>query len=112
VFALGAALLSPPPQAAAADPVPVIDLCAGRCDDLLPPGENGNATLAEILGNVLFGTQPAHSSDQLARYDSLVAGQSTLTDDKLTTFSTTPPSVSRPTGRVGHHPAQRRHDHP
>jgi len=85
VFALGAPC-SPTTPGAAADPVPVIDLCAAGGDDLLPPGENGNATLAEILGNVLFGTQPAHSSDQLARYDSLVAGQSTLTDDKLTTF--------------------------
>ncbi|MFJ2651407.1 penicillin acylase family protein [Streptomyces sp. NPDC087420] len=92
VFALGAALLSPPPRAAAADPdsVPVAaavaDHCAGQCDDLLPPGENGNATLAEILGNIVFGTHPAHSSDQLARYDALVAGRNTLTDSTLTTF--------------------------
>lgn len=92
VFALGAALLSPPSRAAAADPdsrpvaVPVADHCASQCDDILPPGENGNATLAEILGNILFGTHPAHSSDQLARYDALVAYRNTLTDSTLTTF--------------------------
>ncbi|MFJ2559789.1 MULTISPECIES: penicillin acylase family protein [unclassified Streptomyces] len=98
VFALGAALLTPQTQAtaapaahpaqtptkaaAAADP----DYCQGQCADILPPGQSGNATLAEILGNRLFGTFPAHASDQLGRYDSLVAGQDGLTDAKVTDF--------------------------
>ncbi|MFE3829360.1 penicillin acylase family protein [Streptomyces sp. NPDC059092] len=100
VFALGAALLTPQSQATAA-PAPSTaqaptaaaavsaadpDLCQGQCADILPPGQNGNATLADILGNRLFGTFPAHASDQLGRYDSLVAGQDALTDAKITDF--------------------------
>ncbi|MFJ1648523.1 penicillin acylase family protein [Streptomyces sp. NPDC088258] len=92
VFALGAALLLPQGPATAA-PAPgaapaadVTDHCRGQCADILPPGANGNATLADILGNKIFGTFPAHASDQLARYDSLVAGQSGLTDAKITDF--------------------------
>ncbi|MFF2329339.1 MULTISPECIES: penicillin acylase family protein [unclassified Streptomyces] len=88
VLALGTTLLAASPQyrAAAAEPVPVADYCQGQCDDILPPGENGNATLVEILGNKAFGTHPAHSDDQLDRYDSLVAGHTGLTDQKLTDF--------------------------
>lgn len=84
-LALAAALLSPLSQAGAAEP-PNSDYCLGRCGDILPPGENGNATLVEILGNKAFGTHPAHSDDQLGKYDALVAGQSSLTDDKLDSF--------------------------
>ncbi|MFF9569243.1 penicillin acylase family protein [Streptomyces sp. NPDC014685] len=88
VLALGAALLAASPQsgAAAAEPAPVIDHCRGQCDDILPPGENGNATLVEILGNKTLGTHPAHSDDQLDRYNGLVAGHTGLTDQKLTEF--------------------------
>ncbi|MFD5032587.1 penicillin acylase family protein [Streptomyces sp. NPDC058220] len=103
VFALGAALLTPLPQAAA-DPArapatgsgalsgasaaadPVTDHCQGQCDDILPPGQSGNATLADILAHQLLGTYPAHASDQLGRYDALVAGYGGLTDEKLTDF--------------------------
>ncbi|MFE4173106.1 penicillin acylase family protein [Streptomyces sp. NPDC056909] len=93
VFALGAALLIPqtrasaePARAPAAAADPVTDHCQSQCDDILPPGQNGNATLAGILLHQVFGTRPAHSSDQLGRYDALVAGQSGLTDEKLTDF--------------------------
>lgn len=88
VLILGTTLLaaSPQPGAVAADPVPVADHCQGQCDDILPPGENGNATLVEILGNQAFGTHPAHSDDQLDRYNGLVAGYTGLTDQKLTDF--------------------------
>ncbi|WP_329397462.1 penicillin acylase family protein [Streptomyces melanogenes] len=85
VIALAAALLAPLGPANAAEP-PNSDYCLGRCGDILPPGENGNATLVEILGNKAFGTHPAHSDDQLGKYDALVAGQSSLTDDKLNSF--------------------------
>ncbi|MBO1331904.1 penicillin acylase family protein [Streptomyces sp. VRA16 Mangrove soil] len=71
---------------AADDPVPVTDYCEGQCADILPPGANGSATLAEILGNKLFGTQPAHADDQLGPYDALSSGYPTLTDDTLTNF--------------------------
>ncbi|MFI8436288.1 penicillin acylase family protein [Streptomyces sp. NPDC079020] len=77
---------SPPAGAAAAEPAPVPDHCQGQCADILPPGENGNATLVEILGNKAFGTHPAHSDDQLDRYNGLVAGHTGLTDRKLTDF--------------------------
>ncbi|KPI08521.1 peptidase S45 penicillin amidase [Actinobacteria bacterium OV450] len=89
VIVLGAALLSPLAPAAAADvpvPLPVADYCGGQCADILPPGQNGNATLAQILLHKAFGTMPAHASDQLARYDSLVAGYPGLTDAKVGDF--------------------------
>ncbi|WP_338694834.1 penicillin acylase family protein [Streptomyces sp. Q6] len=86
---LTAGLLSPLSTATAADdpvPVPVSDHCEGQCADILPPGANGSATLAEILGNKLFGTQPAHADDQLGPYDALSSGYPSLTDDTLTKF--------------------------
>lgn len=95
LVALGAALLSPlSPSAAAlgaADPValPVADHCGGQCSDILPPGQNGNATLAQILAHKAFGTMPAHASDQLARYDSLVVSYPGLTDAKINDFFNT-----------------------
>ncbi|MFE9403121.1 penicillin acylase family protein [Streptomyces sp. NPDC006530] len=85
VIALSAALLGPAIPAGAAEAADG-DHCQGQCSDILPPGANGNATLAEILGNKLFGTHPAHSDDELGKYDALVAGQSSLTDDKLNAF--------------------------
>ncbi|MEU9099079.1 penicillin acylase family protein [Streptomyces sp. NPDC048361] len=85
VTALCAALLGPVVPAGAAEPTDG-DHCQGQCSDILPPGANGNATLAEILANKVFGTHPAHSDDELGKYDALVAGQSSLTDDKLNTF--------------------------
>ncbi|MFC5172923.1 penicillin acylase family protein [Streptomyces mutomycini] len=88
VLALGTSLLASVPGAAAAEPKPlaVTDHCRSQCADILPPGENGNATLVEILGNKAFGTHPAHSDDQLDRYNGLVPGHTGLTDQKLTDF--------------------------
>ncbi|MFE1025888.1 penicillin acylase family protein [Streptomyces sp. NPDC058818] len=62
------------------------DHCGGRCSDILPPGQNGNATLAQILLNQAFGTQPAHAEDQLGPYAGLATGYSGLTNDKINTF--------------------------
>jgi acyl-homoserine lactone acylase PvdQ len=62
------------------------DYCLGQCNDILPPGQNGNATLADILAHKVFGTRPAHAADQLGKYDSLAAGYSTLTTDKINQF--------------------------
>lgn len=62
------------------------DYCLGQCADILPPGNNGNATLAEILTHKAFGTRPAHSADQLGKYDGLVSGYSGLTNAQLTDF--------------------------
>ncbi|NBM17403.1 penicillin acylase family protein [Streptomyces sp. GC420] len=89
-LAIAATFASPLPQAAASPPDAVQaadnDYCQGQCSDILPPGQNGNATLAGILAHQVFGTRPAHSSDQLAAYDKLVAGRSTLTDATINDF--------------------------
>ncbi|WP_033328546.1 penicillin acylase family protein [Streptomyces yerevanensis] len=87
VFVLTVGLLSPLQQSAAADPEPkATDYCEGQCADILPPGTNGSATLAEILGNQLFGSQPAHADDQLGPYDALSSGYPSLTNDTLKNF--------------------------
>ncbi|AWT42181.1 MULTISPECIES: penicillin acylase family protein [Streptomyces] len=62
------------------------DHCDGQCSDILPPGENGNATLAQILLNQAFGTQPAHAEDQLGPYANLATGYSGLTTEKINSF--------------------------
>ncbi|MFE2534971.1 penicillin acylase family protein [Streptomyces sp. NPDC059371] len=84
-----AGLLSPLSPAAAADTSAAVaanDYCGGQCSDILPPGENGNATLAQILLNQIFGTQPSHAEDQLGLYGNLPSGYSTLTDTKINDF--------------------------
>ncbi|MFI1766435.1 penicillin acylase family protein [Streptomyces sp. NPDC020800] len=87
VCVLIAGLLSPLTQAAAAEHATASnDYCGGQCSDILPPGENGNATLAQILLNQAFGTQPAHAEDQLGPYANLATGYSGLTDTKINTF--------------------------
>ncbi len=62
------------------------DYCLGECSEILPPGQNGNATLVEILGNQAFGTLPRHSADQLGRYADLVYGYAGLREDQIDTF--------------------------
>ncbi|WP_129309973.1 penicillin acylase family protein [Streptomyces sp. L2] len=87
VCVLTAALLSPLTRTAAAADAPASnDYCGGQCSDILPPGENGNATLAQILLNQVFGTQPAHAEDQLGPYANLATGYSGLTDAKINNF--------------------------
>ncbi|MFE1953229.1 penicillin acylase family protein [Streptomyces sp. NPDC059524] len=97
---LTAGLLSPHATAAADEPAPAADYCAGQCADILPPGANGSATLVEILGNKLFGTQPAHADDQLGPYDALSSGYPSLTDDTLSQFFNDS-SFGVPNGQVG-----------
>ncbi|MFJ9840507.1 penicillin acylase family protein [Kitasatospora sp. NPDC101155] len=62
------------------------DYCGGHCTDILPPGENGNATLAEILLNRMFGSRPAHTDDQLGPYAALASGYPGLTEAGLRGF--------------------------
>lgn len=78
------------PAAAADGPDPAAIMAAiedhcgeDGCSDVLPPGQNGDATLVEILGNQAFGTRPAHSSDQLDRYDDLLHEYEGLEDSGL-----------------------------
>lgn len=84
VIALGATVIAPLPQAANA--ATVTDYCQSQCSDILPPGENGNATLAQIILNQAFGSQPDHAEDQLGPYSSLPAGYSGLTASTISSF--------------------------
>ncbi|HZM77593.1 MAG TPA: penicillin acylase family protein, partial [Candidatus Limnocylindrales bacterium] len=88
VTVLAAALIIAPatPAHAASAYLPANDFCVGQCDDILPPGQNGNATLADILAHQALGTRPAHSSDQLGRYANLLAGYTGLTTDQIAKF--------------------------
>ncbi|GAA2253169.1 penicillin acylase family protein [Kitasatospora cystarginea] len=83
-FTLAAAPAAPAAPKAA--PAVAGDLCGGRCLDVLPPGENGNATLADILVNRVFGTRPAHTDDQLGPYANLASAYPGLTDSTLRSF--------------------------
>ncbi|WP_199430677.1 penicillin acylase family protein [Qaidamihabitans albus] len=62
------------------------DHCVGQCSDILPPGQNGNATLADILAHQLFGTRPPHAADQLGKYAALASGYRGLTTDTINDF--------------------------
>jgi len=86
ICVLIAGLLSPLAQATATAATASNDYCGGQCSDILPPGENGNATLAQILLNQAFGTEPDHAEDQLGPYANLATGSSSLTDAKINNF--------------------------
>nr|WP_051971218.1 penicillin acylase family protein [Kitasatospora azatica] len=82
-------MLAAAPGAATATSTPAAaapDYCAAQCNDILPPGENGNATLADIIGNRLFGTRPAHTDDQLGPYTALASAYPNLTNAQLAGF--------------------------
>jgi acyl-homoserine lactone acylase PvdQ len=80
------AVLPATPAAAASAYLTPTDYCLGQCSDILPPGENGNATLADILLHQSVGTRPSHSADQLGPYANLINGYSGLTEDKINQF--------------------------
>ncbi|GIG61379.1 penicillin acylase [Longispora fulva] len=87
-LALVAALAVPSPAAATptASTFAANDYCLGQCGDILPPGENGNATLADILANRAFGTRPKHTDDQLGKYAALVNSYTGLSNAALGQF--------------------------
>jgi acyl-homoserine lactone acylase PvdQ len=90
VLVLIAAALTIPaaaPAAAASAYLTPTDYCLGQCNDILPPGENGNATLADILANQALGTHPAHSTDQLSRYANLLSAYTGLSTDQIGQFT-------------------------
>ncbi|WP_348650498.1 penicillin acylase family protein [Catellatospora sp. KI3] len=62
------------------------DYCLEQCGDILPPGQNGNATLVDILGHQAFGTRPAHSADQLDKYANLIYNYAGLTDEQIPAY--------------------------
>ncbi|MFE5209269.1 penicillin acylase family protein [Streptomyces sp. NPDC056600] len=89
--AMIAALLAPafPSAAAPATPVAaaaVTDHCGDGCSDILPPGADGTATLAEILLDQTVNTVPAHSDDQLGPYANLASGYPELTESTIGDF--------------------------
>ena len=79
-------VLAPAPASAASAYQASNDYCLGQCNDILPPGENGNATLAEILAFQTFGTRPRHASDQLANYANLLNSYTGLSTDQIGQF--------------------------
>ena len=83
VTASAAAPTGPVRAAAVAAPA---DYCPSQCSDILPPGENGSATLAQILWFKATGGRPANTDDQLGKYASLVDGYTGLTDANLGSF--------------------------
>jgi acyl-homoserine lactone acylase PvdQ len=63
------------------------DYAHGQAMSILPPGENGNVTTAELgafEGN--NNHRPPHSQDQLGKYDRLLYGYPSLTDSTLGTY--------------------------
>ena len=89
VLLAGAGALAVPLLTAAPASAAVLapnDYCLDQCGDVLPPGENGNATLVDILGNQTLGTRPAHSADQLDRYANLINSYTGLTDEQIAQF--------------------------
>ncbi|RRO15724.1 penicillin acylase family protein [Saccharopolyspora rhizosphaerae] len=74
------------PGAGAQDVSPPEDHCRQQCHDILPPGQNGNATFAELVSHMLLGTRPKHSDDQLGKYDALAGGYRELTTGTIQEF--------------------------
>ncbi|MGX6600871.1 penicillin acylase family protein [Micromonosporaceae bacterium Da 78-11] len=73
-------------KAGAGAPFATDDYCLGECADILPPGQNGDADLVQILAHQAFGTMPPHSDDQLGKYDGLVQNYTGLTGQQINTF--------------------------
>ncbi|MFL6112711.1 MAG: penicillin acylase family protein [Catenulispora sp.] len=86
VTAVTASAAAPPGSLRAAAAAAPADYCANQCNDILPPGENGSATLAQILWFKATGGRPANTDDQLGKYASLVDGYAGLTNGNLGSF--------------------------
>src|SRR5438445_3057614 len=71
---------------AAVTPRAVTDSCSDQCSDVLPPGENGAETLADILVFKLLGIRPSHNNDQLSKYSNLASSYTGLTNAQIDTF--------------------------
>lgn len=82
---------SPNEPGGAEDPAAFIgsemeDVCGDQCSEILPPGQNGNATLAQILAHQTLGTMPDHTDDQLGTYEALASGHTDLSTDTIDEF--------------------------
>ncbi|WP_020391598.1 penicillin acylase family protein [Kribbella catacumbae] len=60
-----------------------VDYCVGQCSDILPPGQNGNATFADLLLFQGFGVRPPHFSDTVKPYERLAWNSQGVTDEGL-----------------------------
>lgn len=83
---LAAVPVSASPVTRPSTPAPPRDYCGKRCHDILPPGENGNATLVDVLGNQVAGTRPAHADDQLGPYAALADQYGGLSTETINDF--------------------------
>ncbi len=87
VLVTSALVLAPAaPAVAASAYLQPNDFCLDQCDDILPPGQNGNATLAEILAAQAFGLKPPHNADQIAKYNNLLSAYTGLTNEQIGQF--------------------------
>jgi acyl-homoserine lactone acylase PvdQ len=59
------------------------DYARGQAMSILPPGENGTVTAAQIAAFELTKARAPYSQDQLGKYENLLYGYPTLTDAKL-----------------------------
>lgn len=76
--------VAPPTEPELPEPAP--DYCGDQCDHILPPGQNGNATFADLIAHMVLGTHPPHSDDQLGEYEQLATGYEQLTSDTVEEF--------------------------
>jgi acyl-homoserine lactone acylase PvdQ len=59
------------------------DFAHGKAMSILPPGENGAVTQAQLLGVLGKKSFPPHSQDQLGKYENLLYHASSVTDATL-----------------------------
>src|SRR5579875_3820988 len=62
------------------------DYADGQAMSILPPGENGLVTVPQALQYELLQQRPANSDDQLGKYENLLYGYRSLTDDTLSDY--------------------------
>jgi acyl-homoserine lactone acylase PvdQ len=92
----------PPGAAHAAPPGATpqnLDYCLAQCLEIMPPGQNGNASFGDILLNKALGIRPKHSDDQIAKYERLVWNYQNVTNDGLQDYYN-PSSFGLPAGGV------------
>ncbi len=63
-----------------------VDYCAAQCRDILPPGQNGNATFTDLLAFKALGVRPPHFSDTVKPYQDLVWNSQGIQDDGLAPY--------------------------
>jgi acyl-homoserine lactone acylase PvdQ len=86
VLALCALVWLLAPGAAAATPQPYGTNDAGGFRNVLPPGENGTASFAEILAFRGPGLLPPHFADQQPLYENLLYASPTLSEDQIPNY--------------------------